>query len=145
MFTFICIHQAGSNINNDNNNRKLNYKHLIKYYNLLQNWQKSFTVEIYCNINLSCLLFYKHSWADQQQSSSYNLLLRQYRNGTTRRPRFGAANSAPPTRRRDNSAQGQLDAGDSAPGHFGAASVKVHYKSQPNAKTQSKDKNSKTG
>ena len=38
---------------------------------------------------------------------------------------LGAADSAPPTRRRDNSAQGQLDAGDSAPGHFGAASVMV--------------------
>jgi len=58
---------------------------------------------------------------------------------------LGAPDSARPIRRRDNSAQGQLDAGDSARGHFGAASVKVHYKSQPNAKTQSKDKNSKTG
>ena len=28
---FIFIYQSGSNINNDNN-RKLNYKHLIKYY-----------------------------------------------------------------------------------------------------------------
>jgi len=27
-----------------------------KYYNLLQNWQKPFTVEIYRKINLSCLL-----------------------------------------------------------------------------------------
>ena len=27
--------KSGSNINNDNNNRKLNYKHLIKYYNSL--------------------------------------------------------------------------------------------------------------
>jgi len=26
------------------------------YYNLLRNWQKPFTVEMYCNINLSCLL-----------------------------------------------------------------------------------------
>jgi len=53
-FIFIFIHQAGSKINNDN---KLNYKHLIKYYNLFQNWQKPSTVlEIYCNINLSCLL-----------------------------------------------------------------------------------------
>jgi len=43
--------------------------------------------------------------------------------------------SAPPIRR------GQLGAANSAPGHFGAASVKLHYKSQPNAKTQSKDKN----
>jgi len=25
-------------------------------YNLLQNWQKPFTVEIYSNMNLSCLL-----------------------------------------------------------------------------------------
>ena len=25
------------------------------YYNLLQNWQKPFTVEVYRNINLSCL------------------------------------------------------------------------------------------
>ena len=32
---FIFIHEAGSNISN-NNNRKLSYKHLIKYYNLLQ-------------------------------------------------------------------------------------------------------------
>ena len=39
-YIFIFIHQAGSNINNDNNNRKLNYEHVIKYYNLLQNWQK---------------------------------------------------------------------------------------------------------
>jgi len=31
-------------------------KHLIKYYKLLQNWQKLFTAEIYRNINLSCLL-----------------------------------------------------------------------------------------
>ena len=36
---------------------------------------------------------------------------------------LGVANSAPPTRRRDNSATGQLTAGDSAPRHFGAASV----------------------
>jgi len=50
----ISIHEAGSNINN--NNRKLNYKRLIKHYNLLQNWQKLFTVEIYRNINLSCFL-----------------------------------------------------------------------------------------
>jgi len=39
--------------NNNSNNRKLNYKHLIKYYNLLQNWQKPFTVKIYRNINFS--------------------------------------------------------------------------------------------
>jgi len=26
------------------------------YYNLLRNWQQPFTVEMYCNINLSCLL-----------------------------------------------------------------------------------------
>jgi len=32
---FIFIHQAGSSINSDNNNRKLNYKHIIKYYNFL--------------------------------------------------------------------------------------------------------------
>jgi len=44
-FIFIFIHQAGSNINNYNN-RKLNYKHLIKYYKLLQNYQK---LEIYRN------------------------------------------------------------------------------------------------
>ena len=38
---FIFIHQAGSDINNNNNsNRQLNYKHLVKYYSLLQNWQK---------------------------------------------------------------------------------------------------------
>jgi len=33
---FVFIHQAGSDINNNSsnyNNRKLNYKHLIKYYN----------------------------------------------------------------------------------------------------------------
>jgi len=52
---FIFIHQAGSSIN-DNNNRKLNYKRLIKYYSLLQNWQKQFTVEIDRDINLSCLV-----------------------------------------------------------------------------------------
>jgi len=43
----------------------------------------------------------------------------------TRCRQLGAANSAPPTRRWDNSAQGQLDVGDSARGHFGAASVTV--------------------
>jgi len=43
--TYIFIHQTGSHINN--NNRKLNYKHLTEYYNLLQNWQKPFTIEIY--------------------------------------------------------------------------------------------------
>jgi len=52
----ISIHQTSSNINSDNNNSKLNYKHFIKYYNLLQNWQKAFTVEIYRNVNLSRLL-----------------------------------------------------------------------------------------
>ena len=41
---FIFIHRAGNiNINN-NNNRKLNNKHLIKCYSLLQKWQKPFTV-----------------------------------------------------------------------------------------------------
>ena len=29
--------KSGSSINNDNNNRKLNYKHVIKYYNLSTN------------------------------------------------------------------------------------------------------------
>jgi len=29
---------------------------LIMYNNFLQNWQKPFTVEMYRNINLSCLL-----------------------------------------------------------------------------------------
>jgi len=28
---FISIYQAGSDVNNKNNNRKLNYKHLIRY------------------------------------------------------------------------------------------------------------------
>ena len=41
LFVIIFIHQAGSNINNNNSSGKLNYKHLIKYYNLLQNWQKN--------------------------------------------------------------------------------------------------------
>jgi len=45
-------------MNKHNNNRKFNYKHLIKYgiraYNSLQNWQEPFSVEIYRNINLSC-------------------------------------------------------------------------------------------
>ena len=45
-------------MNKHNNNRKLNYKHLIIYgiraYNSLQNLQKPFSVEIYRNINLSC-------------------------------------------------------------------------------------------
>jgi len=54
-YIFISIHQAGSNINN-NNIRKFNYKHLTEYYKLLQNWQKPLTVEIYRSINLSCLL-----------------------------------------------------------------------------------------
>ena len=45
----IFIHQACSNINKNSNNRKLNYKHIIKYYNLLQNWQKPFIVEIHRN------------------------------------------------------------------------------------------------
>ena len=50
--TFVCIHQAGSNVNN-NSKMKLHYKHMITYYNLLQNWQKPFIVEIYRNINVS--------------------------------------------------------------------------------------------
>jgi len=45
-YIFIFIHQAGSNVNNYNN-WKLNYKQLIKYYKLLQSWQKPFVVEIY--------------------------------------------------------------------------------------------------
>jgi len=41
--------------------QNITYNHLcspnlIMYYNLLQNWQKPFTVEMYRNINLSCLL-----------------------------------------------------------------------------------------
>jgi len=41
IFIFIRQDQAGSNINNNSNsNSKLNYKHLTKYYHLLQNWQK---------------------------------------------------------------------------------------------------------
>ena len=32
-YIFIFLHETGSNINNDNNNRKLNYKHLFKYNN----------------------------------------------------------------------------------------------------------------
>ena len=38
---FVFIHQTVSSINNDSNNRKFNYKDLIKYYNLLQDWQKN--------------------------------------------------------------------------------------------------------
>ena len=53
-YIFIFIHQAIGNVNS-NNNRKLNYKHLMKHYNLLQNWQKPFTVEVYRDINLCCL------------------------------------------------------------------------------------------
>jgi len=49
----------------------------------------------------------------------------RFRSGTTRRRRFGDANSARPTWRRDNSTQCQLDAGESARGHFGAASHAV--------------------
>jgi len=42
------------NNNSDNyNSRKLNYKHLINNYMLLQNWKKPLAVEIYRNINLS--------------------------------------------------------------------------------------------
>ena len=50
---FIFIHQAGSNMNN-NNNRKLNYKHLI-----VAKLAKPFTIEIYRNVNLSYLLLRK--------------------------------------------------------------------------------------
>ena len=39
----IFIHQTGRNINNYKSFRKLNYKHSIKYYKLLQNWQKNIT------------------------------------------------------------------------------------------------------
>jgi len=52
----IFIHQACSNINNYKN-WKLNYKHSIEYYRLLQNWQKQFNVEIYRNIKLLVLPF----------------------------------------------------------------------------------------
>ena len=38
---FVFIHQTLSSINNDSNNRKFNYKDLIKYYNLLQDWPKN--------------------------------------------------------------------------------------------------------
>ena len=48
--------KSGSNINNDKNNRKHNYQQLVKYYSSLQKWQKPFTVKIYRNLNLSCLL-----------------------------------------------------------------------------------------
>ena len=46
-------------INNEttrkNNNKKLNYKTLTKYYKLIQNLQELFTVDLCRNINLSCL------------------------------------------------------------------------------------------
>jgi len=35
--------------------RKLKDKIFTKYYNLVQNLQKSLTAELYCNIILSCL------------------------------------------------------------------------------------------
>jgi len=54
-YIFIFLHETGSNINNDNNNRKLNYKHLFKYYNC-RIGKKPFTVKTHRNINLSCLL-----------------------------------------------------------------------------------------
>jgi len=61
---FIFIHESGSNINNNNNNnrpnRKLNYKHLIKYYNVVAKLAETFTLEVYRNINLSCLLLRTH-------------------------------------------------------------------------------------
>jgi len=60
---FIFIHESGSNINNNNNNRpnrKLNYKHLIKYYNVVAKLAETFTVEVYRNTNLSCLLLRTH-------------------------------------------------------------------------------------
>jgi len=34
--------------------QKLNYKTLTKYYKLIQNLQKLFTVDLYRHINLSC-------------------------------------------------------------------------------------------
>ena len=50
------IHQARSNMYDDNSYRKRSYKHLVKYYDLLQNWQKPpFTVEIYRTIRYEML------------------------------------------------------------------------------------------
>ena len=45
-YIIIFFHQAVSNANNYSSG-KLNYKQLIKYYKLLQSWQKPFAVEIY--------------------------------------------------------------------------------------------------
>jgi len=54
-YPYLLFTKLGVTINNSNN-RKLYYDHLIKYYSLLQNWQKPSTVEIYRSINLACLL-----------------------------------------------------------------------------------------
>jgi len=73
---YLFIHQACCNTNNYKN-WKLNYKHSIKYYRLLQNWQKPFNVEIYRNINLSCLLLRTHA---RQINSKVTLTIFYYIN-----------------------------------------------------------------
>jgi len=58
-FTFIFIRQdqAGNNINNNSNsNSKLNYKHLTKYYHLLQNWQKPVGDGVAIQVCFCCFL-----------------------------------------------------------------------------------------
>ena len=66
-------------MNNDNNNNgKRNYKHLIKYCNLLQNWQNPFTAEIYRSIYLSCILLRTQLGRSIAKQVWQNLLLHQY-------------------------------------------------------------------
>ena len=69
--------KSGSNINNDKNNRKHNYQQLVKYYSSLQKWQKPFTVKIYRNLNLSCLLL-RTQLGRSIAKAAQNLLLHQY-------------------------------------------------------------------
>jgi len=66
-------------MNNDNNNNgKRNYKHLIKYCNLLRNWQIPFTVEIYRSIYLSRILLRSQLGRSIAKQVWQNLLLHQY-------------------------------------------------------------------
>ena len=69
----VFIHPTGNNINNYNN-RKLNCKHLIKYYELLQNLQE---IEIYSNIGPKLFLpFLRTQLGRSMNEDEYNISFR---------------------------------------------------------------------
>jgi len=78
---YIFIHHTGSNINNYNN-RKLNYKHFIKYYELLQKLAKT----IYCrNISWYKLILPSLKNTARQINSKAALAIFYYINSVLKR------------------------------------------------------------